>query len=262
MLAHDRHRLLLQRLEESGSLKAAGLAHELRVNPMTIWRDLELLGQRGLLKRVRGGAIRPDRSVEPQFSLKQRHALAEKRQIAEAAARQHVQPGDVIFIEGGTTAAELLGYLPTRDLTLMSNSLPILSRAHALGRNWQIHCCGGTLSPVSGNFVGPEATAFFGRNFAATFFMSATGLDLESGLLMDPNPVEIEVKRAMARSARKVVLLLDSSKFGVRSVQSVLPLEEIDVLICDRKPEPAALRLLAGAGITVETAVAARKRGR
>jgi DeoR/GlpR family transcriptional regulator of sugar metabolism len=254
MLTQDRHRLLLRRLEESGSLRVAGLDRELDVNVMTVWRDLRLLEQRGLLKRVHGGAIRADRSAEPEFRLKQQRALTEKRLIAAAAARKYVRPGDVVILEGGTTVAELLNHLPPRDLTLMTNSLPILARAHALGRGWQIHGSGGTLSPVSGNFVGPEAVGFFQKNYATTFFMSATGLDPENGLLTDPNPVEIEVKRAMAQAARRVVLLLDSSKIGVRSVQSVLPLAEIDVLVCDARPDPKAVRSLRAAGLEIEYA--------
>lgn len=259
MLTQDRHRLLLRRLEETGSLRVAGLDRELDVNAMTIWRDLRLLEQRGLLKRVHGGAVRADRSLEPAFRLKQQRALTEKRLIAALAARKYVRAGDVVILEGGTTVAELLGHLPERDLTLLTNSLPILSRAHAMGRGWQIHGSGGALSPVSGNFVGPEAVEFFGKNFATTFFMSATGLDMESGTLTDPNPVEIEVKRAMARAARRVVLLLDSSKIGVRSVKEVLPLKEIDVMICDAQLDPKAARSLRAAGLAIEYARRGRK---
>ncbi|HPA18495.1 MAG TPA: DeoR/GlpR family DNA-binding transcription regulator [Verrucomicrobiae bacterium] len=233
MLAHERHRLLLRRLEETGALEARGLGAELGVAAMTIWRDLRMLERQGLLKRVHGGAIRADRAQEPEFRQKEGRALAEKRRIASTAARLFVRPGDVILLEGGTTVAELLPHIPPRGLTLMTNSLPILSRAQALGRGWQIHCSGGVLSPVSGNFVGPEAVRFFHGKYAATFFMSATGLDPKTGALTDPNPVEIEVKRAMARAAQRVVLLLDSRKIGLRSVQEVIPLCDVDTLVID-----------------------------
>ena len=252
MLTQDRHRFLLRRLEETGSLRRHGLDRELGVNAMTIWRDLRLLEQRGLLKRVHGGAIRADRSIEPAFQLKQQRALAEKRLIAAAAARRYVQPGDNVILEGGTTVAELLNHLPARELTLMTNSLPILSRAHALGRAWQIRGSGGTLSQVSGNFVGPEAVAFFQKNFATTFFMSATGLDPETGALTDPNPVEIEIKRAMAKAARRIVLLIDSSKIGVRSVMEVLRMRDVDVMLCDTGISGRAYRQLRSAGVVVE----------
>lgn len=234
MIAHERHRFLLRRIEETGSIEARGLGEELGVAAMTIWRDLRLLERQGLLKRVHGGAIRADRAQEPEFRQKEGRALAEKRLIAATAARLFARPGDVILLEGGTTVAEILPHLPPRGLTVMTNSLPILSRAQALGRAWQIHCSGGVLSPVSGNFVGPEAVRFFQGKYAATFFMSATGLDPKTGALTDPNPVEIEVKRAMAHAAERVVLLLDSGKIGQRSAQQVLPLRDIAALVIDR----------------------------
>jgi DeoR/GlpR family transcriptional regulator of sugar metabolism len=248
MIAHERHRFLLRRIEETGSIEARGLGAELGVAAMTIWRDLRLLERQGLLKRVHGGAIRADRAQEPEFRQKEGRALAEKRHIAAAAARLFARVGEVILLEGGTTVAEVLPHLPPRGLTVMTNSLPILSRAQALGRGWQIHCSGGVLSPVSGNFVGPEAVRFFRGKYAAVFFMSATGLDPKTGALTDPNPVEIEVKRAMARAAERVVLLLDSGKIGLRSAQQVLPLRDIDTLITDRGISPADRRRITRLG--------------
>jgi DeoR/GlpR family transcriptional regulator of sugar metabolism len=78
---------------------------------------------------------------------------------------------------------------------------------------------------------------------AKTLFLSATGLILPEGIT-DPNPLEIEVKRAMAASAERVVLLLDSSKFSVRSMSVVLPLEKIDVLITNADAPPEYLEHL------------------
>lgn len=254
MLTHERHRFLLRRIEETGSLEVRGLDAELGVAAMTIWRDLRLLERQGLLKRVHGGAIRADRAREPEFRQKEGRALAEKRRIAASAARLFAKPGEVILLEGGTTVAEVLPHLPTRGLTLMTNSLPILSRAQALGRGWQIHCSGGVLNPVSGNFVGPEAVRFFQGKYAATFFMGATGLHPKTGALTDPNPVEIEVKRAMARAAERVVLLLDSGKIGLRSAQEVLPLRNIDSIVIDRGISPSDRRRIARLGPRVKIA--------
>ena len=108
------------------------------------------------------------------------------------------------------------------------------------------------MSPVSGNFAGPEAIRFFAEKHAQTFFMSATGLDLETGNITDPNPVEIDVKRTMADCAKRIVLLLDSSKIGIRSMQEVVPLGRISVMITDRKIKPLELRKLRATGLKVE----------
>lgn len=253
MNTHDRHTLLLKRLEENGSLRVSGLDDELGVTAMTIWRDMRFLEERGLLRRVRGGAISLNHiGVEPDFQFKEQHAAEEKRRIAAFAVRKYVKPGDTIIVEGGTTAAEILNHLSVDKLTLMTNSLPILARAYALKKSWHVHCSGGILSPVSGNFVGPEAVQFFNGKHAQTFFMSATGLDVESGSITDPNPVEIEVKQTMANCAQRIVLLLDSSKIGIRSVQQVLPLSRIHTLVTDKGLDQKLLKSIEREGLQIE----------
>ncbi len=253
MIIHDRHQYLLKRLEQDGSIQIARIHEELGVTTMTIWRDLQLMEKKGLLKRVHGGAVSLGRSdAEQEFQSKEQNYAAEKRRIAAYAARGFVKQGDTIIVEGGTTAAEILNHLNMDKLTLMTNSLPILARAHALRKPWHLHGSGGVLSPVSGNFVGAGAISFFNSKHAQTFFMSATGLDVDLAQVTDPNPVEIDVKRKMADCAQQVVLLLDSSKVGLRSVQEVLSLQRITALITDTGIESQALLKLRKMGLRVE----------
>lgn len=244
MLTLERHRRILEMLEQDGSISLPSLRAVLPVTGMTLWRDLAALEAQGRLRRVRGGAVRPDVAVEPAFSQKTRRALERKRRIAAQAAAEFVEEGDVLILEGGTTVAELLPFLRKPRLTVVTNSLPILSRIQSTHRHLGVHASGGMLSQVSGNLVGPEAVAFFSRRRAHTFFMSATGLDAQLGRITDPNPVEIEVKRAMAASAARIILLLDATKIGVVSVEEVLPLKEVDVLVTDRGVTPAQQKLL------------------
>lgn len=253
MLKQERHRRILELLDQHGAISQASLRDHLPVTVMTIWRDLDTLETEGRLRRVRGGAVRPDHVAEPAFRQKVRQAVDEKRRIARHAAAEFVSEGDVLILEGGTTVAELLPCLTAPALTILTNSLPILSRAHAVHHGPALHSSGGMLSEVSGNFVGAEAIRFFRRKRAHTFFMSATGLDLASARLTDPNPVEIAVKRAMAAAAERVVLLLDASKFHALSLEEVLPLGTIDTVVTDRRITPAQRRRLRALGPKVLT---------
>lgn len=249
MLAPDRHRQILRHLERDGAISLGALQRSLGVTKMTVWRDLKLLEAGGRLVRVHGGAVHPSRTQEPAFQQKQHRRTLAKQRIAAEAARRFVTAGDVLFLEGGTTVAELVPHLAAQDVTLITNSLPIAERARELnGDAPAVQCSGGTLSRVSGNCVGPDAVRFFERKRARTFFMSATGLDLESGRLTDPNPAEIEIKRAMARGAGRIVLLLDASKLGVLSVDEVLPLSEIDAIVTDARLAPKLRRRLRALG--------------
>lgn len=248
MLTVDRQRFILDLLDREGSVSLATLRAALPVTMMTLWRDLAALEARGRLRRVRGGALRPDMAEEPPFDQKKQRAFTRKRRIAARAAAEFVAAGDALFLEGGTTIAQLLPHLTASGLVVLTNSLPILNRAHAQHPKLTLQCSGGMFSPVSGNFIGPDAVAFFQRKRARTFFMSATGLDPATGQLTDPNPLEIEVKRAMARQAERIVLLLDSTKLSLVSLEAVLPLDRIDALVIDDGAAPAVRRKLATFG--------------
>lgn len=57
MKGMERRRELLSWLNEQGSVTLTGIVNRFRVSKMTAHRDLEMLEQRRLLKRIHGGAI-------------------------------------------------------------------------------------------------------------------------------------------------------------------------------------------------------------
>lgn len=239
-LTLDRHRSILDHLETHGSLKVGTFVRDSQVSAMTVWRDLRLLETRGLIKRVRGGAVAAHRQAEPEFRLKEGIRHLAKRRLAATAVARFVEPGDVIYMEGGTTVAEMLPYLVkvAGQITIITNSLPILSRAVSLGVPAKLECSGGCLSGISGNFLGPEAAAYFHSRRARTVFLSATAFHLPETLLTDPNPAEIAIKRAMLATAERCVMLLDAGKFTRTSEHEVMPFDAVEALITDHPPTP------------------------
>lgn len=242
MLAADRHRRILDKLNREVSVSTQALIAELDVTPMTLWRDLKLLDDQGLLKRVRGGAMRIDVENEPRFEAKVASSQGIKERLAQYAVTHIVQPGNIISLEGGTTVAAIASRLTQPNLTVLTNSLPVLNTLSTLDCRPGIYGCGGLLREGSGTFIGREALSFFTRRRSDIFFMSATGIDAETGIT-DPNPQEIEVKQVMASNAKRVILLIDSSKFGKVSLMEVIPWKRIDMILSD-KPLPAPIAKL------------------
>lgn len=253
MLPSERHRTILRLLDSQTSVSGRILRARLGTTAMTLWRDLRLLEEQGMLKRVRGGAMRVNVNQEPRFDAKLAAASAAKARIAAYASARLVHDGDILILEGGTTVAALVPGLQKERLTILTNSLPVLNRARDMGGRLTACCAGGLLREGSGTLVGKDAVTFFSRRKADTFFMSATGWETEHGL-SDPNPQEIEVKQAMARAANRVVCLLDSSKLGKRSLMQVLPLRKIHVLVCEKDPGPEFKNLLAKSGTQLSVA--------
>jgi len=233
MIPTRRQRVILNKLKEKGAVENVALYRELEISPMTLWRDLRQMEKQGQLKRVRGGAVPLFSQSESQFTEKQAVALKEKRKIAGQAAAM-VGNGDTLFLEGGTTVGEMIDQIRADGITLITNSLPLLAKAHSRRSGWCLLATGGQLNPISGNFTGPKAIRFIADMHADWFFASATGYDAESGIFTDPNPMEIEIKQAMAARAEKKIMLIDSSKVGVKSLQQVFHRSDLDRIVSHR----------------------------
>ena len=258
MLIDDRRKRILDYLNQENSISIKALSQRLRVSEMTIQRDLKTLEGQGLIQRVRGGVTKQTavqaqqelRSFEPQFDIKQKVHQPEKLAIARYAASQLVQDGEIIILEGGTTVAGMAQFLTQENLTVLTNGIKTLNQVlpHLSRMNFMV--CGGILRDVSYTLVGPQAEAFFASFHAHKLFVSATGLTAEDGLT-DPSPLEVLVKQAMRRSARQVILLLDSSKFGQQSLTPVFPLSEVSLVVTDEYAPPAMLAYLGSQGVDV-----------
>jgi DeoR/GlpR family transcriptional regulator of sugar metabolism len=176
-----------------------------------------------------------------------------KRAIARYAAQHFVEDNDIIILEAGTTAGAMIPFLTQHNLTVMTNGLENLNDLSNYVPDITLMSCGGMLRNVAFTFVGPQAEDFFRGVRANTLFLSATGLAFPEGIT-DPNPLEIQIKRVMAQSAARVVLLLDSTKFGLRSLTPLLPLAKVHALITDAGAPPADLEQLRALGIAVHIA--------
>ncbi len=221
---------------------------------MTIWRDLKALEELGLLRRTHGGACLHGHFFgEPNYEAKNQSAFEPKRRIATLAAQEFVRKGDAIAMEGGTTVSALIDYLPTEHISILTNSLPVALRIRALRPKVPALVAGGWISRVSGNTCGPEALRSMTKWRADVCFISATAFDAIVGP-SDPNPLEIEAKRALAACARRVVILLDSTKFGQRSAAVTLHPRRIDALVTDADPPAPICTLLDQYGVRIFTA--------
>lgn len=255
MITAERRKRIAEWVESEGTVGSEQLETHFKVSTMTIWRDLKALEEQGVIRRVHGGAVRLNESerVEARFTTKRRIRSREKDAIARYALRHFVQPNQILVLEAGTTVANLAELIEEPGLTILTNGLDILNITTALPCQPTIHSCGGILREHARTFVGPQAEAFFKDFHADIFFMSATAYSPECGLT-DPSPLEIEVKRAMARSASRRILLMDSSKLGARSLQPIFKLDKVDVLITDRGAPPEVLGDFRAAGVDVRLA--------
>lgn len=253
MLPLQRKQALLDLLSKHGAATMKELSDHFGVSEMTIRRDLNALEQENRVQRSHGGAVYTGAaasSEEPNAASKQVRNRDVKAKLAAFAAERFVQDGDVLILENGTTVSrmtEFLGVPP--QLTVLTNGLDTLTLFRPLvTERRSIICCGGMLREVSGTFVGPLAEQFFASYHADILFLSALGYTPANGFT-DPNLLDTQVKKTMIRAAKKVVMILDSSKIGNCYLTKVADLSDIDVFVTDQGIRDADKELIEESGI-------------
>lgn len=206
-------------------------------SPATVRRDLRMLERVGLVRRAHGVVALTESSGfepllhDPGFREQLHHLAAEKQRIAAAAAAL-VHDGEIVSIAAGTTVAKMCRLLRSRrELTILTNALNV---AMDLSRQTQltVHVTGGYLSGNWLALVGPKALESISSMFTETFFFGANGVHAEHGVT-DRHPEEAAANQALARQARRRVLLVDHTKFGHTAGYQVCRAAEIDIIVTD-----------------------------
>lgn len=244
MLNEERRREILEMLHKDGRVLVRDLSTRFRTSLITIRKDLESLHHQGLLERTHGGALPMRTGALQDQTLREKERLhrREKLHIAQAALRV-IRPGQVIILDSGTTTTAIArGCRHVRNLTVITNATNIA--AELADSAVEVVLTGGTLRKNSFSLVGPLAEESLRKLSADILFLAVDGFDVYYGLTT-PNQLEARVNRAMSESARRTIVVCDSSKFGRRSLSLIMGVSAVHETITDRgipKTDLKALR--------------------
>ncbi len=252
--ARERRDFITRLVEEAEHVSVASLTERFRVTDTSIRRDLRLIEEQGRLKRVHGGAVAMPGS--PRLGVntaKAREHLAEKRRIAAAAATL-VAPGNVVLFDSGTTVAQAAAQIArglhvANAITAVTHSLPVIQEIGAWPEA-NLVCLGGLYLPDYQAFVGPQTLSSLRELSADIVFLGCDGLTVELGITT-PHVLVAEVGAMMARRARLVVALADSSKLTRSGFTPIIPLSAVDLLITDDAADPESVARIRKAGCEV-----------
>jgi DeoR/GlpR family transcriptional regulator of sugar metabolism len=248
MLAYERRQRILGIMRERRSMQIEQLATELGVSPSTARRDVESLESSGEIERTHGGVVyvgdNPNSGRPYAFDTRLDVNVVAKRRIAQAA-RQLVMPGQTILIDGGTTTLYFAEELRGLHLQIVTNSLAI-AELYQNDESVEVILIGGLVYPRYGLLLGAIAEQALSAIHTQTLFLSAAGV-LE-GSLYNQNLLLVQAEEKMIRQSQKVVLLVDSTKFGQQALAKLCDLSEVDIVVTDAPPPPADARLIEQAG--------------
>lgn len=241
-----RQAALQDRLDGGGPLVAADLAAELGISVDTIRRDLIALERRGVLRRVRGGAV-PISAPLPSYVTRAKTPDPVLGALASCAVAQLPEAGTVYF-DAGTTLTAVAAQLPDRFAGLVVTPAPSVAMA-ALRRGKRVHLIGGPLCPEGAMAVGGTAEDAVRAIAADLCLLGACGLWPDFGLSAE-DAGEAGVKRAMALASARAVVVSAADKLDRRGRFRVLAIDEIDGLITDADPSRTAPFSEAGVELT------------
>ncbi|XDA98965.1 DeoR/GlpR family DNA-binding transcription regulator [Sulfitobacter sp. LCG007] len=244
---------ILRLLQDTGAQSIAALADRLGVSSETVRRDIRALAETGEVQRVHGGASLPETQGEAPFRRRMRANAAGKQAIAQRLAAT-VRNGDSLMLDTGTTTSFVARALTGHSrLTVITNSTDV-ARILSSGGGNRVLLAGGQLRPDSGAVLGEEATAFIQRHAAHIAVISAGAL--MAGEVMDFDPSEAGLARAMLSRCDRRVLVTDTTKFEKRGLVTVCRYDELHEIVTDGDVSASERRAIGDAGVTLVVAAA------
>ncbi|OOF22110.1 transcriptional regulator [Salinivibrio sp. IB574] len=247
-----RRERLLEFLKANGKTSVNQLASTFDTSGATIRSDLRSLEEDGLVIRRYGAAEAatfPHSNEDWPMDIKQTLNLEHKSLIAQTASGL-VQDGESIILDCGSTTLQMVSHLQhVLELTIMTNSIHIVNAIAELESQHTVLMPGGTYRHKSASFHGALAEQAFQKFSFDKLFIGADGFDLTQGTTTYNEAYQ--VSQAMCQAAGTIIVVTDSSKFGRRSPNVVVPINQIDVLITDAGIDPEHVKTLTQQGIDI-----------
>ncbi|MBQ9761341.1 MAG: DeoR/GlpR transcriptional regulator [Clostridia bacterium] len=234
MLAIERRKEILSRLEAEGKVLVSELAKSFDVTEETIRRDLEKLDREGLASKTYGGAVsKHTATLDLPYKIRIGVNVEEKQRIADTVAAM-IEDGERIMIDSSSTAIYIIKKLKEKkNLTVITNSVVILLEL-ADKSDWKVLSTGGNLKEGALSLTGSSAEKMIRSYHVDTAICSCKGVDSEIGVT-DSNEQDSLIKQAMFASAERRILAADTQKLGKKSFVRVCELGEIDALVTDQR---------------------------
>jgi DeoR/GlpR family transcriptional regulator of sugar metabolism len=242
---------IAERLEGGAPVAAADLAAEFGMSEDAIRRDLRALAAEGRCRRTYGGALPLSPASAPML---ERAAVDQprKRALALAAARL-IQPGQVVFLDNGSTNLALAAVLSeVPGLTVVTNA--VLIAAELMRRpGVRTILIGGTIDRDVGGCVDARALIDLRRLAPDCCFLGTCALSEREGLAAFHH-ADAVFKRELVRRSRTVAAMIATEKLDTRAPYGIAPLGALGHLVVEHDMPAAARARLAAAGPAVVVA--------
>lgn len=220
------------------------------ISLQTLRRDLKELEEQGLITKVYGGVVLNASSIHSQKSIpaiSERLHLhqQEKEHIGQLAANL-VENNDVIFIDSGTTACQMIPYLKDKNVTIISHSLDVLLSARDYD-NLEVIALGGKYNREVNTYQAD--TSQYNYNYSKAF-IATVGISIQKGLT-NTDVQEGKIKQNIILNSAQTYVVCDSSKFDEVAFHHFSDFDSIAGIISEKEPSETYMKFFKNQKIKV-----------
>jgi len=248
---NERQEKIRSLLSTRGRLNVSRLVEQMNVAAMTIRRDLIVLEKAGLLTRTHGGCVlHSPFASELSFPVKQRLRQEHKTAIAAHAIR-YLKRDEAVYLDTGTTALQVARALPP-DLALQVFTNNLRIAMELFGRaGIRLTVYGGVMAQKNPDLAGEMALAQIHQYRLDVAIVGGDALDLGRGEFYGADTRTALLSRAVQEQSNRVIVVMDSSKFGKRGLAVAGRLGPGVTMITDNEVSRKDRSLLRGTGARI-----------
>ncbi len=235
--AEERRRAILTMLESSASVQVADLAKTFGVSVVTARGDLDALAASGKLRRTHGGAVSLSRALTVSVQDRRLNVNVEAKQAIARAALSRIDDGDILIVDSGTTALELVRALGGKTgITVITPDVTIANYIDESLPATDVILLGGSLRKGHRYLYGPLALRSLEVLHANKAFLCPTSFVSGRGLMTNFEQMA-ELKRAFIGAASSAIALIDTTKIEAPGLMCFADLSELDAIVTDNDPD-------------------------
>ncbi len=251
----ERRKLILEALEEHGKVRVSELSEDLRCSEVTIRNDIKIMDKEGVLLRTHGGAIKIEDSTSRKYNVESIYKKQSQKRAIAASAYEFIKDRDTIIIDDASTSFYLAKYIKEhseKKIAIVTNSL-LVGIELAQVKHVQLFMIGGQVGGTLSATLGETAVNGLREIKVDRAFIGVHGINFDVGITSVGSP-QMQVKKAILKSAEEVYVLADSSKFNGGYLQVICPLKDIYKVITDGKVKSEHVTQAAKMGVSMVVA--------
>lgn len=229
---------IVEIVQRQGRSSVRSLSEQILTSEMTIRRYLNELEEKGALKRVHGGAVPVSTYV---IGEKKKYLIGneitknvESKSAIGFYAASLINDNETVGFDIGTTVPFIAKYL-RNDISINAICVTFecaLEIYHKKNTNMLLP--GGYLDRDTDLFRSDEGITFLSKIRTDKVFLSTAGIDKNLGLTCY-NDFHVTIKKLLMQSSNQIILVADSTKFGMVSPSFFGALDSIHTIITDDK---------------------------